>query len=136
MRTTHCVVKMSRLFALGLGTSLLCILTPTSVVGQSHTPLVDPIPAGIPVSRITIGLEPVMTGLVSPVAGAVAPGDPQHLYIADQTGVIWSADISGRRNAPAPKVFLDLSGRLISLGLGAIKYDERGLLGLAFHPDF
>jgi glucose/arabinose dehydrogenase len=127
---------MSRFFALGLETGLLCILTSTSVVGQSHTPLVDPIPAGIPVSPITIGLEPVMTGLVSPVAGAVAPGDPHHLYIADQTGVIWSVDVSGRRNAPAPKVFLDLSGRLISLGLGAIKYDERGLLGLAFHPDF
>ena len=136
MQIQHRVVKMSRLFALTIGSSLVCILAPTSMVGQSHMPLVDPIPAGIPVSPITIGLEPVMAGLVSPVAGAVAPGDPHHLYIADQTGVIWSVNISGRREAPAPKVFLDLSSRLINLGLGPIKYDERGLLGLAFHPDF
>ncbi len=109
MKTQHHVMKISRLFALALGTSLVCLLAPTPMVGQSHTPLVDPIPAGIPVSPITIGLELVMTGLVSPVGGAVAPGDPDHLYIADQTGVIWSLDISGDRDAPAPKVFLDLN---------------------------
>jgi glucose/arabinose dehydrogenase len=136
MKTQHHVGEMCRSFALVLGASSLCFFAPTSMVGQSHTPLVDPIPAGIPVSPITIGLEPVMTGLVSPVGGSVAPGDPNHLYISDQTGVIWSVDISGRREAPAPKVFLDLSSRLIALGLGPLKYDERGLLGLAFHPDF
>ena len=134
MKTPHHVVKISRFSALALGTSFVCLLAPTPMVGQSHTPLVDPIPAGIPVSSITIGLEPVMTGLVSPVGGAVAPGDPHHLYIADQTGVIWTVDISGRKEAP--KVFLDISSRLITLGLGAIKYDERGLLALAFHPNF
>ena len=64
MKTPHHVVKISRLSALALGTSFVCLLAPTPMVGQSHTPLVDPIPAGIPVSSITIGLEPVMTGLV------------------------------------------------------------------------
>src|ERR1035441_4318336 len=122
MKTPHHVVKISRFSALTLGTSLVWLLAPTPLVSESHTPLVDPIPAGIPVSSITIGLEPVMTGLVSPVGGAVAPGDPHHLYIADQTGVIWTVDISGRKEAP--KVFLDISSRLITLGLGAIKSEE------------
>lgn len=103
---------------------------------QTHTPIVDPIPAAIPMSGITVGLEQVMSGLISPVAGAVAPGDPDHLYVADQTGQIWSVDVSGRRHPHAPRLFLDISSRLIHLGLGRIKYDERGLLGLVFHPDF
>src|SRR5207248_10556391 len=46
----------------------------------------------------------------------------------------------GNRNAnqpAAPRVFLDVSSRLVSLGLSPFfKYDERGLLGLAFHPQF
>src|SRR5438132_2455901 len=34
-------------------------------------------------------------------------------------------------------LFLDVGGRLVSLGLSPFfKYDERGLLGLAFHPRF
>ncbi len=103
---------------------------------QSHTPLVDPIPASIPSSGITVGLEPVMKGLVSPTAGAVAPGDPDHLYVADQIGKVWAIDVSGRRHPRSAKLFLDISSRLITLGLGPIKYDERGLLGLAFHPGF
>ena len=34
-------------------------------------------------------------------------------------------------------VFLDVSSRLVTLGfLGPNTFDERGFLGLAFHPDF
>jgi glucose/arabinose dehydrogenase len=117
-------------------TATLLLGHPTYAGAQAHTPLVDPIPASIPSSGITVGLEQVMSGLVSPVAGAVAPGDPGHLYIADQIGTIWAVDVSGRKHPQAPRLFLDISNRLITLGLGLIKYDERGLLGIAFHPDF
>ncbi|WP_049921172.1 PQQ-dependent sugar dehydrogenase [Halopiger djelfimassiliensis] len=35
------------------------------------------------------------------------------------------------------ELFLDIEDRLVSLGIGELGgYDERGLLGLAFHPDF
>jgi glucose/arabinose dehydrogenase len=102
---------------------------------QAHTPLIDPLPSTIPSSGITIGLQTVMTGLVQPTAGAVAPGDPNHLYIADQIGKVWVIDLS-RHNPQLPRLFLDISSQLVVLGLGPAKYDERGLLGIAFHPDF
>ncbi len=119
-------------------TALLALSTAAvlpSLSAQTHTPLVDPIPATIPSSGITIGLQTVMTGLVQPTAGAVAPGDSDHLYVADQIGKVWVIDLS-RHNAQAPRLFLDISSQLVTLGLGPTKYDERGLLGIAFHPDF
>jgi glucose/arabinose dehydrogenase len=98
--------------------------------------LSDPIPAPIPVSNIRIALEPVATGLVSPVTGTVAPGDHKHLYVADQGGKIWQIDLRGR----SPKSLVaDLSGRLVSnlaKVIPGLPYDERGLLGLAFDPRF
>ena len=104
-----------------------------------HPPLVDPIPAEIPSSGITVKLTKVMNGLISPVAGAVAPGHPEQLFVADQAGKIWSINVSEDEEAK-PKLFLDLSGLLVSpLGISfgtVVKYDERGLLGIAFHPDF
>jgi glucose/arabinose dehydrogenase len=114
--------------------SLLITVT-TAALAQAHTPLIEPIPGTIPASGITVALEPLMSGLVQPTAGAVAPGDPDHLYIADQIGKVWALDIS-RHNKGATRLFLDISGKLVVLGLGPAKYDERGLLGIAFHPNF
>jgi glucose/arabinose dehydrogenase len=118
-----------------------------------HTPLADPIPGTIPQSPVKVALETVMSGLVSPVASAVAPGDRHHLYVADQIGKLWrvpihnhedtgmeerdddrSADAAGPQRQP--ELFLDVSRLLVKLGLGPSKYDERGLLGIAFHPQF
>ena len=98
--------------------------------------LSDPIPAPIPVSTTRIALKPVATGLVAPVTGTVAPGDNKHLYVADQGGQIWQIDVRGR----SPKSLVaDLSGRLVSdlaQIIPGLPYDERGLLGLAFDPQF
>lgn len=109
---------------------------PTMVAAQAHTPLIDPILAGIPASGLSVGLETVMSELVQPTAGTVAPGDSDHLYVADQIGKVWVVDVSHRRTQKAAQLFLDISGRLVTLGLGPAKYDERGLLGIAFHPNF
>jgi glucose/arabinose dehydrogenase len=106
---------------------------------QAHTKLDDPIPGLIPTSAIKIALQPVLSGLVSPVAAAVAPGDPNHLYVADQVGQVWRLSIRGDpHHLPRHRatLFLDVSTRLVPLGLPPLNYDERGLLGLAFHPDF
>ena len=107
---------------------------------QAHPPLIDPLGGPIPSSGITVGLETVASGLVQPTAGALAPGDPDHLYIADQIGKVWVVDVSrhhGRQGGtPQPSLFLDISSQLVTLGLGPTKYDERGLLGIAFHPNF
>lgn len=125
---------------------------------QQNIPLADPIPALIPQSQVKVALETVMSGLVSPVAAAVAPGDRRHLYVADQTGQVWRVPIGNREDnddrggkdddddhddnsgpggaSRQPELFLDVSRLLVSLGLGPGKYDERGLLGIAFHPQF
>lgn len=124
---------------------------------QPPAPLADPLPAPIPPSQAEVALTTVMSGLVSPVAAAVAPGDRRHLYVADQTGQVWRMRTSSkdghdghddhegedehdrdhRRGAAKPELFLDLSALLVSpLGLGPRRFDERGLLGIAFHPQF
>jgi glucose/arabinose dehydrogenase len=125
---------------------------------QQNVPLADPIPALIPQSQVKVSLETVMSGLVSPVAAAVAPGDRRHLYVADQIGKVWRVPIGNREDdkdrrgrddddddddrdgrggaARQPESFLDVSQLLVKLGLGPRRYDERGLLGIAFHPQF
>jgi hypothetical protein len=61
----------------------------------------------------------------------VLPGDSiERLFIATQTGEIFYAGDGGL------KIFLDIRSRIIKLGGPSGGYDERGLLGLAFHPQF
>lgn len=89
---------------------------------------VFPPPSGEVVAAVK--LERVAQGLTSPV-GLAAPNDGSgRLFIVDQIGLIHVLDASGNR-LPAP--FLDLRGRMQALSPG---YDERGLLGLALHPNF
>ena len=60
----------------------------------------------------------------------VTPRDGSgRLFVVEQTGLIWIISKGEQRANP----FLDLRGRLVEL---SAFYDERGLLGLAFHPDF
>ncbi len=115
------------LLALTLGANL--------AVAQTHVPLSDPIPVPVPVAPVKLSLQPVMAGFVSPVAATVAPGDEDHLYVVDQPGKLWRISVSGE--AATPTLLLDVSARLTPLGLfPPLNYDERGFLGLAFHPDF
>ncbi len=77
-----------------------------------------------------VGLEPVAGGFTAPVALA-SPGDGSgRLFVADQVGIIRIIDGDGRLLDPP---FLDLTDRIVKLHGG---YDERGLLGIAFHPKF
>lgn len=78
----------------------------------------------------TVVIESIAGGLTSPVAMAI-PGDrSKRKFIVDQVGKIFIID-SGNHLLPTP--FLDVSDRLVAL---MRNYDERGLLGLAFHPDY
>jgi len=68
----------------------------------------------------------VAAGLDSPVSAAAPPNDPQRLFICEQlTGRIRILDDGVLRANP----FLDI-GALITAG------GERGLLGIAFHPEY
>jgi glucose/arabinose dehydrogenase len=89
--------------------------------------------APINASGTRITLEMVASGLVAPNKGVVAPGLPNHLFVVDQPGQVWAVNLM----TGAKTLFLDVSSRLVTLGvLGPNTFDERGLLGLAFHPGF
>jgi glucose/arabinose dehydrogenase len=71
-----------------------------------------------------VGLETLAAGLQAPVDVAVAP-DAGRRYVADQPGRIYLHDDEGLREEP----LLDLGDRVTAGG-------ERGLLGIALHPEF
>jgi glucose/arabinose dehydrogenase len=76
------------------------------------------------------GLELIAEGLRQPIAMVEAPDNSGRLFIVDQTGLIRIATPdSGLQAAP----FLDIRDKMVTLNP---VYDERGLLGLAFHPDY
>ncbi|WP_255169046.1 PQQ-dependent sugar dehydrogenase [Natrononativus amylolyticus] len=77
----------------------------------------------------TVGLETVADGLAAPVDLQAAPGDDENRYVVDQVGQIYVHGPDGLEEEP----FLDLEDRMVELDPD---FDERGLLGLAFHPEF
>lgn len=100
-------------------------------------PVVNPIPAAIPKSPIRVELQPVATGLAAPLRLAEPADGSGRLLILDQKGTIEVLQ-NGQLLVPP---MLDLSARLTQ-PLGIIgshdenDYDERGLLGMALHPNF
>jgi len=70
-------------------------------------------------------LVPVLTGLSSPAFVTHAGDGSQRLFVVEQTG-----DILVRQpQSFTTTVFIDIRGKVMAGG-------ERGLLGLAFHPDY
>ena len=69
--------------------------------------------------------EVVATGLGRPLLATYPLGETSRLFVVEQGGNIWIIDNGVRLAAP----FLNLTGTISSTG-------ERGLLGLAFHPDY
>ena len=75
-------------------------------------------------------LELVADGFVSPLNAVSHPGNPSILLVGDQVGTVSVIDAGG---AKSDALFLDLRDRMLKPNAG---FDERGLLGLAFHPDY
>lgn len=116
--------------------SMIFVLTGSISLVLGHPPLYpmdDTKFAPVQPGTLTATLEEVATGLTAPMAGAIAPGLPDLLFVPDQNGILWAINIRTR----AKRVFLDVRNRLVKLGvLGPNSFDERGLLSVAFHPDF
>lgn len=111
-------------------------MTGKVVVSTSNPPateLTDPIPGPVRAGAISVQAAPIASGLTAPNWGISAPGEPGRLFVADQIGTVWTVDLSSQTKS----VFADFSRLLIRLGVDGVgSYDERGLLGLAFHPDY
>jgi hypothetical protein len=87
---------------------------------------------GVKSWMVKVRLKPVVSKINLPTVlkTAILPGDSmERLFIATQLGEIFYIGNSGLRT------FLDIRPRIIKLGASG-GYDERGLLGLAFHPQF
>lgn len=115
--------------------SLHANMTGRIVVGD--VPLTNPIRARIRSSNVRVALRPVVPAgtLTAPVWGTAAPGDSSgRLFVADQPGVLWAIDTASGGVAK----FADFTSLLVGVGqlpnFGG--YDERGLLGFAFHPNY
>jgi glucose/arabinose dehydrogenase len=115
------------------GAAMCALMLATTFTSAGAQPLDDPIPESIERGGPDIRLEPVASGLTAPNWGTSAPGDPGRLFVVDQDGTAWAIDLQ----SGAKSVFLDISDRLVPLGVaGPGTFDERGFLGLAFHPDY
>src|ERR1044072_3054064 len=73
-----------------------------------------------------IQLEPVASGLSSPVFVTSALDGTNRLFIVEQQGLIKVL----QPGSSSPTVFLNITSKVLSDG------NEQGLLGLAFHPQF
>ncbi|WP_240421983.1 PQQ-dependent sugar dehydrogenase [Paenibacillus periandrae] len=83
--------------------------------------------------KIKVRLRPIVSGINMPtvVKTTILPGDSiESLFIATQVGEIYYI-----RNGVLG-TFLDIRQRILKLGGSSGGYDERGLIGLAFHPQF
>lgn len=77
-----------------------------------------------------VELRVVADGFTSPVGLVPVPDGSGRLFVLDQIGVVRIIDADGNLTG---EPFLDLRDRLVELMAG---FDERGLLGLAFHPEY
>src|SRR5690606_34240292 len=74
-------------------------------------------------------LELVAEGLTSPV-NLISPPDDDRRFVVDQIGLIHIIDEDGNL---LPEPFLDARPHLATFRPG---FDERGLLSVAFHPNY
>ena len=91
--------------------------------------ITDPIPGDIVDGTIGISTVEVASGFNAPLKAVKAPGINGSLFVVEQTGKIFRVDLETGEKT----LFHDVSSELVQLRVG---YDERGLLGLAFHPNY
>ena len=84
----------------------------------------------IPSFTAEIGLELVGENFTSPMMVTSPDDGTGRLFVVDQIGVVKIVDPNG---TVFPEPFLDLRGNLADL---SPTYDERGLLSIAFPPDY
>ncbi len=85
-----------------------------------------------PVSaQTTIQLQPLVSGLSRPLFITSARDGSSRLFVLERAGLIRLLTPGASEPSPAP--FLDLTAKVMT---STTQGDERGLLGLAFHPQF
>jgi uncharacterized protein (TIGR03118 family) len=119
----------TRIVAASLGLAVLAAAICAFAAGAA-APIANPIPQPITPGNAHVDLELVAEGLTAPLGMAVPDDGSGRMFIYDQAGQAWVV-VNGNQRSATP--LLDVSSRLVPLDPN---YDERGLLGLATHPDF
>jgi glucose/arabinose dehydrogenase len=119
-KTMHTTLTLRRIAGAGL------LLSSSALHAQ--TDVLPPIPRG----DIAIRLHTVASGLAAPDYALSAPGDASRLYVVEQNGLLRVIQSGSLLAAPV----LDLRSRVSPPLVPGNANDERGFLGLAFHPGF
>jgi hypothetical protein len=83
--------------------------------------------------KVKVRLRPIVSKINLPTVlkTTILPGEKiETLFIATQVGEVFYIKNGSLRT------FLDIRPQILKLGVTSGGYDERGLLGLAFHPEF
>jgi glucose/arabinose dehydrogenase len=134
---TRISIALGLLLIAGCGDDTGASTTTTPLVATTSTTAGDAATTTSPASGTTVApsdlipldavgdlvLEPVGDGITFPIFVTARPGDDR-LYVATQDGTVQSMN----RDGSDLQQVLDIRGRVWFAG-------ERGLLGLAFHPD-
>jgi glucose/arabinose dehydrogenase len=115
-RTRPCALIVAALICLALG----------------RTASADHILPAITTGDIAIHLQPVATGMAAPLYGISPPGDTSRLFVLEQNGLVRILQNGSLLAGSA----LDLQSRVQPPLNAGNANDERGLLGLAFHPGY
>lgn len=97
-----------------------------AAAGIAFFPACKPVPPDAPVLELRL----LASGLTNPTALAAPDDGSGRLFVTEQTGAVRIIDGGG---ALQPDPFLDIADRMVA---PFSVYDESGLLGIAFHPDF
>ena len=97
--------------------------------GMAHGGLYLP---SIPKGDIAILLKPIAIGMAAPDYAVSPPGDTSRLFVVEQNGLLRIIQNGTLLTGPA----LDLQSRVQPPLNAGNANDERGFLGLAFHPGF
>lgn len=81
-------------------------------------------------AQVKVKLQEVAGGLTHPLAMVSIPDGSGRMAVIEQTGQVRIIDARGRL---LPEPFLNIEGKIINLHKF---FDERGLLGIAFHPNY
>jgi glucose/arabinose dehydrogenase len=86
----------------------------------------------IPKGTIAVNLNPIATGMSAPLYGINAPGDPSRMFVLEQNGLMRVV----QNGVLQPGAALNIQSRVSPPLNPANANDERGLLGVAFHPGY
>ncbi|HET9872778.1 MAG TPA: PQQ-dependent sugar dehydrogenase [Propionibacteriaceae bacterium] len=121
-----------RLLAGSVGLLASAMMVAGPAVGSEPGRIGDPLP-DVPPGPVQVGLESVTRDVIAPLAGIVAPGRPNMLYLVDQVGQLKELDLTAPRPVTSVPTALDVSSLLVG---PQDPKDERGFLGAAFSPSF